>query len=202
MQPGRELNPFAHKPTHPPTHPAPVSLLRLSPWTLRPPPLHANTNENTSRPSVISLFTIPTVISGHGNGILVHDQGSPDTPLTLLPKTNTCQLLVLSLRCFARRNLNVFDKGKRLGIYLLKLGCQAALPDATYRGQCGSKLPCVASDFHRPTRQHFRTCLFCHEGISQPVQSPPLTRECYPSLTAHTQAGESVHVRSICTINQ
>lgn len=105
------------------------------------PPLHANTNENTTRPSVISLFTIPTVISGHGNGILVHDQGSSDTPLTLLPKINTCQLLVLSLRCFAQRNLNVFDKGKRLGIYFLKLGCQAAHPDAAYRGQYGSKLP-------------------------------------------------------------
>lgn len=114
---------------------------RLSLWTLRPPPLHANTNENTTRPSVISLFTIPTVISGHGNSVVVHDQGSSDTPLTLLPKINTRQLLVLSLRCFARWNLNVFDKGKRLGIYFLKLGCQAALPGATHRGQCGSKLP-------------------------------------------------------------
>lgn len=135
-----------------PTHPPPVSLPvlcrrpRLFFRPARPPPLHANTNENTNRPSVISLFTIPTVISGHGNGILVHDQGSSDTPLTPLPKINTCQLLVLSLHCFAWRNLNVFDKGKRLGIYFLKLGCQAALPDATYRGQCGSKLPSVA--FH------------------------------------------------------
>lgn len=42
---------------------------------------------------MISLFTIPTVISGHGNGSLVHDQGSSDTPLTPLLKINTRQLL-------------------------------------------------------------------------------------------------------------
>lgn len=104
---------------------------------------------------MISLFTIPTVISGHGNGILVHDQGSSDTPLTPLPKINIHQLLVLSLslalslslHCFAWRKLNVFDKGKRLGIYFLYHGCQAALHDATYRGQYGSKLLAGPSTF-------------------------------------------------------
>lgn len=44
---------------------------------------------------MISLFTIPTVISGHGNGSLVHDQGSSDTPLTPLLKINARQLLGL-----------------------------------------------------------------------------------------------------------
>lgn len=29
---------------------------------------------------MISLFTIPTVISGHGNGGLLRDQGSSDAP--------------------------------------------------------------------------------------------------------------------------
>lgn len=95
MQPGRELNPFAHKPqpsARVPPHP------RLIPRSQHPPssPQHANTNENTNRPSVISLFTAPTVITGHGDGSLVHDQGSSDTPLTPLPKINTRQLLVLS----------------------------------------------------------------------------------------------------------
>ena len=45
---------------------------------------------------MISLFTAPTVITGHGDGSLVHDQGSSDTPLTPLPKINTRQLSVLS----------------------------------------------------------------------------------------------------------
>ncbi len=92
MEPGRELNPFAHKPTL-----CPFSIAALASGL--PPastPVHANTDENTNRPSVISLFTVPTVISGHGNGGLPHDQGSSDTPLTPLPRVNTRQLLVLS----------------------------------------------------------------------------------------------------------
>lgn len=92
---------------------------------------------------------IPTVISGHGNGILLHDQGSSDTPLTPLLKINTHQLFVLPLslsplalspNCFAWGNLNVFDKGKRRGIYFLTFAKDAAIPRASYRGQCGSKL--------------------------------------------------------------
>lgn len=81
---------------------------------------------------------IPTVISGHGNGILLHDQGSSDTPLTPLLKINTHQLFVLSLSLpppplhrFAWRNLNVFVKGKRRGIYFLTSTKRTALPDAT-----------------------------------------------------------------------
>lgn len=135
MQSGRELNPFTHKPSHPP----PMSLSFFV-CALHPPPFHANINENTNRPSVISLFMIPTVIGGHGNGILVHDQRSSDTPLTPLLKVNTHQLFVLSHQCFAWRNVNVFDKSKRLGIYFVKLGSKAALLDVIYRGQCGSRL--------------------------------------------------------------
>lgn len=94
MHPGMDLNPFAH---------APPSSRGAFPILLHPPPPSAsltledaNPNENTNRPWVMSLFTAPTVISGRGNGGLVHDQGSSDAPLTPLPKINTRQLLVLS----------------------------------------------------------------------------------------------------------
>lgn len=114
MQPGGgNLTLSRANPTHPPaTVPSQLSvgnprlLLLLfifsPPFFFRsicPPPYccTANTNENTNRPWVISLFTVPTVICGHGNGILLHDQGSSDTPLTPLPKINTRQLLVLPL---------------------------------------------------------------------------------------------------------
>lgn len=207
MQPGRELNPFAHRPTRSPS---------TSPWLSAPSPFAWNTNENTNRPSVISLFMIPTVISGHGNGILLHDQGSPDTPLTPLLKINTHQLFALPLsslalsfalssHCFAWRNLNVFDKGKRRGNYFHAFARKLRFhgrPIGVSVGPSSGWRPSTTFGFHRHPLKHFRMCLFCHEGISKLVQTPPLTRERYPPPHTHTQAEEAVHVRTVCTINQ
>lgn len=140
MQPGRELNPFAHTP--------PSNHRRLSLFVFLY--MHANTNASTNRPWVISLFEIPTVTSGHGDG-------SSDAPLTALLKINTHQLLVLC--CLARRSLNVFDKGKRLGIYFCKLAAD-----------CGSRRelqgPVWIQAFPPASTPAFQMCLFCYEGIS------------------------------------
>lgn len=56
-----------------------------------------------------------------------------------------------------------FDKGKWLGIYFHKTCSQTVVPDVTYRGQCGSKLPIwysTALDFRRHPLQHFGCVYF------------------------------------------
>lgn len=61
---------------------------------------------------------IPTVISGHGNGSLVHDQGSSDTPLT--PVLASCRGSPL----FGLEE----PKGELLGIYSLQPAARLQFP--------------------------------------------------------------------------
>lgn len=156
-QPGMELNPFTH---------TPASVLSLRPF---PPahPVHAETNENTNTLWVISLFTIPTVICVHGNGgswsrKLRHPSDSTSA--------NKHLPAVGALHCFAPRGLNVFDKGKRLGIYFLPICSHGAIFQMVCRGQCVSRLPAwpqsfLSLGFPKASSPTFG-CLFCYEGIS------------------------------------
>lgn len=92
------------------------------------PPICTSPQGNTNRPWVMSLFTIPTVLSV----IMVMADWSvikgAQTPLWLHFPKNKQSPAVGALRCFAWRSLNVFDKGKRLGIYFLQLPARLQFP--------------------------------------------------------------------------
>lgn len=188
-----------------PPAPIHISVALCTPY---PPPLHANTNENTNRPSAISSFMIPTVISGHGNGILLHDQGGSDTPLTDAAENKhspaVCTLsppLPLSSAVLggAQMCLSKVNDGEFISSHFPRKLRFQVRPKGVSVGPSSGCGPSSTFGFHRHPLQRFSMCLFCHEGISKPVQTPSLTRERYSlthSLTTHTHTHRQ---KSPCT---